>query len=120
MAASRPNGSNGRGGRLAFRLYAFAVSGLVVVALGLGWLRGEEARLPPIDPALADVRSTVVLDRDGRLLRPFVTEDGRWRLPVGVDDVDPRYLDLLFAYEDTRFFTHSGIDARAVARAAVQ
>ena len=25
--------------------------------------------------------STVVLDRDGRLLRPYTTAEGRWRLP---------------------------------------
>lgn len=106
--------------RLVGRLYAAALLLLVGIALGLGGLRGEIARLPALDPALAEIRSTVVLDRDGRLLRPFLTEDGRWRLPVGVDDVDPRFLDLLFAYEDRRFFSHAGVDPRAVLRAAAQ
>jgi penicillin-binding protein 1C len=119
MAAAAQRGT-GRGGRIAFRLYVVAVVGLAAVAFGLSWLRGEALRLPALDPALAEVRSTVVLDRDGKLLRPFLTEGGRWRLPVGVDDVDPRFLELLFAYEDTRFFAHAGIDPRAVARAAVQ
>ena len=40
---------------------------------------------------------------DGRLLRPFATPDGRWRLPVETADVDPRYLAMLKAYEDARF-----------------
>src|SRR5215470_19138210 len=44
--------------------------------------------------------STLVVDRGGRLLRPYATGEGRWRLPARVDNVDPRYLDLLFAYED--------------------
>ena len=35
--------------------------------------------------------STLVLDREGRLLRPYATADGRWRLPVTLADVDPRY-----------------------------
>lgn len=118
--ARGPAAPRERGGRLAFRLYLAAVLGLAGVGLGLGWLRGETARLPPLDPALAEVRSTVVLDREGRLLRPFLTDDGRWRLPVGVDDVDPRFLDLLFAYEDRRFFDHGGVDPRAVVRAAAQ
>ena len=116
---ARPTGS-GRGGRLAFRLYVVGVALLAGAALGLGWLRGETARLPGLDPALAEARSTVVLDRDGRLLRPFLTDDGRWRLPIGVDDVDPRYLDLLFAYEDRRFHDHGGVDPLAMVRAGLQ
>jgi penicillin-binding protein 1C len=64
--------------------------------------------------------STVVLDRDGRLLRPFATLDGRWRLPARVADVDRRYVDLLIAYEDKRFRSHYGIDPLALARAATQ
>jgi penicillin-binding protein 1C len=61
-----------------------------------------------------------VLDREGRLLRPFATSDGRWRLPARADEVDPRYLDLLFAYEDRRFREHAGIDLYALARATAQ
>ena len=64
--------------------------------------------------------STVVVDRNGRLLRPYATPDGRWRLPATVKDVDPRYLDLLIAYEDKRFRAHHGVDPLAVARAAFQ
>jgi penicillin-binding protein 1C len=64
--------------------------------------------------------STVVVDRDGRLLRPFATVEGRWRLPATVEAVDPRYLDLLIAYEDKRFRQHHGVDPLAVMRAAFQ
>ena len=63
--------------------------------------------------------SAVVLDREGRLLRPFATSDGRWRLPAQIEDVDPRYVDLLTAYEDRRFRSHHGIDPLALLRAAV-
>ncbi len=64
--------------------------------------------------------STVVVDRNGQLLRPYATLDGRWRLPATVKDVDPRYLDLLIAYEDKRFRQHRGVDPLAVMRAAFQ
>ena len=64
--------------------------------------------------------STLVLDREGRLLRPFATSDGRWRLPARANEVDPRYLDLLFAYEDRRFREHAGIDPYALVRATAQ
>ena len=64
--------------------------------------------------------SAVVVDRDGKLLRPFTTSDGRWRLPVETGDVDPRYLKMLFAFEDRRFYKHGGVDPRAVTRAGLQ
>lgn len=106
--------------RRLLRLYWAGVGALALTALGLSALNGALSRLAPLDPRLAEVRSTVVLDREGRLLRPFLTDDGRWRLPVEVDDVDPRYLDVLLAFEDRRFWSHGGIDPRAVARAVGQ
>ncbi len=64
--------------------------------------------------------STVVLDRQDRLLRAYATGDGRWRLPVTLSGVDPRYVEALIAYEDKRFFQHAGVDPAALARAALQ
>ena len=46
----------------------------------------------------------MVLDREGQLLRAYATTEGRWRLPATPEDVDPRFLKLLFAYEDKRFY----------------
>ncbi|MDR3497530.1 MAG: penicillin-binding protein 1C [Ancalomicrobiaceae bacterium] len=76
--------------------------------------------LKPVDVSPADVRSVTVVDRNGRLLRPFTTSDGRWRLPVKVDEVDPAYVRMLLAYEDNRFRDHHGVDIFASARAAWQ
>ncbi|HEY1473922.1 MAG TPA: penicillin-binding protein 1C [Pseudolabrys sp.] len=64
--------------------------------------------------------SHVVLDREGKLLRAYATSEGRWRLPATEKDVDPRFLKLLFAYEDKRFYRHDGVDLLALGRAAVQ
>jgi penicillin-binding protein 1C len=64
--------------------------------------------------------STTVVDRDGRLLRPYATPEGRWRLPAQADGVDPRYLALLIACEDKRFRDHAGVDPLALLRAAGQ
>ncbi|MGO4170935.1 penicillin-binding protein 1C [Bosea sp. TAF32] len=76
--------------------------------------------LPPLDLSAAADRSTVVLDREGKLLRPFLTADGRWKLPVTNGDVDPRYLAMLKAFEDRRFDNHHGIDPLGMLRAASQ
>ncbi len=64
--------------------------------------------------------STLVLDHDGRLLRPFATRAGRWSLPVEAQDVDPRFKALLLSVEDGRFYRHDGVDPYAVSRAAGQ
>ncbi|HEX9071393.1 MAG TPA: penicillin-binding protein 1C, partial [Pseudolabrys sp.] len=64
--------------------------------------------------------SHVVLDREGRLLRAYATSEGRWRLPATREDVDPRFLKLLFAYEDKRFLSHIGVDPLSLGRAAIQ
>ena len=89
------------------------------LAATLAWSR-YEASLPPLDLAASREGSTVVVDRDGRLLRPFTLPDGRWRLPATTHDVDPRYVAMLVAYEDGRFYQHRGVDARALLRAAGQ
>ena len=64
--------------------------------------------------------STQVLDRNGQLLRAYATPDGRWRLPATVNDVDPRFIDMLLTYEDRRFRKHAGVDPLAMVRAAWQ
>jgi penicillin-binding protein 1C len=72
-------------------------------------------------PRMEDLAvSTQVLDRHGRLLRAYATAEGRWRLPVPVNEVDPRLIKMLLAYEDRRFREHHGVDPLAMARAAYQ
>ena len=99
----------------------FAVAAAGVVGLAAWQTIGEiEASLPPLTAPSAIPTSTIVVDRDGKLLRPFTIADGRWRLPVTNTEVDPHYLAMLVAYEDKHFATHDGIDPWAVARAAGQ
>jgi len=64
--------------------------------------------------------SPLVVDRGGLLLRPFTTADGYWRLPATPQDVDRRFLSMLIAYEDKRFYAHHGVDPVAMLRAAWQ
>lgn len=110
-------------GKLAFRLrrrsIAAALLACAVTLPGAALWRYADA-LGPLDLTMSEHHSTLVLDRNGHLLRPFATAEGRWKLPVEPDDVDPRYITMLEAYEDTRFASHFGIDPIAMARAAVQ
>ena len=78
------------------------------------------ATLPPTPHAETLPVSAEVTDRDGNLLRPFATADGRWRLPISRQEVDPRFIDMLLAYEDRSFASHDGIAWTSMLRAAGQ
>ena len=97
-------------------LTALLFAGVAVLFGSAWWV----ASLGPA-PLGKDLRfSATVLDRNGRLLRAYATEDGRWRLPAQVADVDPRFFDVLFAYEDKRFRSHYGVDPLALMRGLLQ
>lgn len=76
----------------------------------------DDTVLPPV----VVETSIEVLDRDGDLLRAYTVADGRWRLALPPDKVDPVYLRMLLAYEDKRFRDHSGVDMRSMGRAVLQ
>lgn len=71
-------------------------------------------------PSLQAEISTEVRDRNGDLLRVYTNKDGRWVLPVGLNEVDPLYVQMLIRYEDKRFADHGGVDLVAMVRAAGQ
>jgi len=96
---------------------AFAGTALVVLVFAFAWW---VVAIGPAPRGEGIVYSTQVVDREGRLLRAYAAADGRWRLPATVEDVDPRFLRMLFAYEDKRFYSHHGVDPLAVLRAAWQ
>jgi penicillin-binding protein 1C len=70
---------------------------------------------------LADRTTTwsVTVDyRDGKPAHVFLSRDHKWRLPVALDAVDPRFIHALVALEDKRFWDHQGVDPLAIVRAA--
>lgn len=92
-----------------FSIAAFGAIGLTAAALVL-----DRLFPPPIDEVAVSV---MVEDRTGLPLRAFPVDDGRWRLPADLDDVDPRFIEALLLIEDQRFFAHPGVDALALSRA---
>ncbi len=107
-------------GKWQLRLYAGLLCGLLLVNAAGFTVMETLRRLGPVPLGHGIAYSTLVVDRGGKLLRPFITLDGYWRLPVSSAEVDPRFLAMLVAYEDKRFHAHSGVDPRALARAAWQ
>jgi penicillin-binding protein 1C len=129
-----PNGSSPLGGEVGAqsppptaerarwqRRAIYAAVGVVWIAAAIaGAVAGLLQAFGPA-PLGRDLEvSTLVLDRNGKLLRAYLTSEGRWRLAATKDQVDPRYLDALLTYEDKRFYYHRGVDPLAMARAAFQ
>jgi penicillin-binding protein 1C len=103
------------------RLIAIALGSIVLsAAAGVAALYVTVVRLGPPNLDATSTVSTTVLDRHDHLLRAFTTPEGRWRLPLEPEEVDQRYLAMLLAFEDKRFYSHPGVDVRSLARAAWQ
>jgi penicillin-binding protein 1C len=101
-----------------WRIILASFGGAAVATAIAGGMWVNSLGSPPLGKDLE--YSQLVVDREGKLLRSFATAEGRWRLPATVKDVDPRFLKLLFAYEDKRFYEHVGVDPLALGRAAFQ
>jgi len=108
-----PQAGEGRGGGCRWRWLIIPL--LAMAGLAVGYLC-----LPPPDLGRSERTSTLVLARDGSILRGFLSADGKWRLRTSVDDIDPLYRRMLIATEDRRFESHLGAAPLAVLRAAGQ
>jgi len=99
-------------------MLACAVGMVLLVGIGHqafdAWVKNTEL------PVTLAETSTEVRDRNGALLRAYPVGTGIWRLAVRPNQVDPDYLAMLVRYEDKRFWTHYGVDPRAMARAVGQ
>jgi len=91
-----------------------AIVALLVSAL-TGALLGYIYQPPP--PSRLASLSHLVVANDGSVLARRLSEDGYWREARALDDIDPRLIELLLAYEDRRFWQHQGVDWLAVLRA---
>jgi penicillin-binding protein 1C len=110
----------GETGRWRKRLTVAAVGVVWIAAAITGSIAGLFEAFGPAPLGRNLEVSTLVLDRDGKLLRAYLTREGRWPLPATRQDVDPRFLEALLAYEDKRFYRHRGVDPLALLRAAYQ
>lgn len=111
----RPSRASHRRRSRALVLLVFVLWGGALLRDGFdAWVTGTD--LPP----LLSETSVEVRDRDGALLRAYTVGDGLWRLGANAREVDAGYLALLTAYEDTRFYSHNGVDPRAFMRAVAQ
>ena len=102
------------------RRLAIGLAVLLALAIALPPLAGWADRRYPPDLSRLERLSSALLDRDGRPLRTYLSADGFLRLPAESERVEPRYLEMLIAYEDKRFRRHAGVDPLALLRALGQ
>jgi len=69
--------------------------------------------------AIQEIRySQTVLDKDGNVLRVFLSPKDKWMLPVELNEINPALVQATVAVEDKRFWKHHGVDLLAVLRSA--
>ncbi len=85
----------------------FKVALLLCLTLG----GGEAFSLTP---------SKQIYDRRGAPVRGFLSENETYYRPVALSEISPWLIAAAVAAEDKRFFSHAGVDAQAVLRAAWQ
>lgn len=66
-----------------------------------------------------DPTSTVLFDRNGKLLGARIAPDGQWRFEES-ETVPYKMAQCLITFEDKHFFTHVGISATGISRALRQ
>ena len=71
------------------------------------------------DPLFNTPLSTVMLDKDGKLLAARIAADDQWRFP-SIESIPEKYKLAVISFEDKRFYSHFGVDPIAVARAISQ
>lgn len=63
--------------------------------------------------------SSIMYDKDGRLLGAKIAKDGQWRFPL-IDSVPENFEQALLCFEDKRFHQHIGVDFLSLLRAIKQ
>jgi len=98
---------------LAF-LFLFFLSG----ATGFGILTYLVKDAPPLDTnKLKSSETSIIYDQDGKEIAKIHGAEDREHIKI--DDVPQVVKDAFLAIEDVRFYDHSGVDPKAIARAAV-
>ena len=76
--------------------------------------------IPPGSPVFNGDYSTVIRSESGKLLHVFVNKDQQWHFPPDTLPVPEKLKIAVVTFEDESFYSHIGIDFKAVARAVWQ
>lgn len=71
------------------------------------------------EPLFNSPTSTILEDNKGTLLAARIATDGQWRFPL-CDSVPLKFEKAILAFEDEDFFSHPGVDIKALGASAYQ
>lgn len=94
--------------------YGIGIVALLFFLIYIGWIGyipDIEQLQNPIDKSATEIYSS-----DMQLLGRFYKGQGN-RVPINYNEIDQNVIKALIATEDERFYSHSGIDAKALIRA---
>lgn len=103
--------------KFLWRAFFIGFGLFIVLVIGANFgLLGKMPSLEELENPSASLASEVIAS-DGTLMGKFYMED---RTNVEYKDISKNIVNALIAAEDERFYTHSGIDGRALARAVMK
>jgi len=110
----KPSMANAK--KYLWRLFLISLGSFILFVLLVSW--GVFGKLPSLseleNPSISS--ASEVYASNGRLMGKYVIID---RTNVPYKDISPNVINALIATEDERFYEHSGIDAKSLARAIV-
>jgi penicillin-binding protein 1A len=102
--------------KIFWRIVLIGIGAFVLVLLMANWgVFGKMPSIQDLENPSASLASEVIAD-DGTVMGKYYLED---RTNVDFKDISKHIINALVATEDERFYSHSGIDGRALGRAVV-
>jgi penicillin-binding protein 1A len=114
---ARKNASRQRG--RIWNVIVFVSIGLALIAGGLvvSFVLSAVNDLPALanlEPQTSE--RSVVYDREGRVWTELHSTE--YRIPISLEELPRHFVDAVLAAEDHRFYSHKGVDVKAILRAA--
>src|SRR4028118_52707 len=99
-----------------WRIVFIGIGAFVLLLLMANWgVFGKMPSIQDLENPSASLASEVIAD-DGTVMGKYYLED---RTHVDFKDINKNITNALIATEDERFYRHSGVDGRALARAII-
>ena len=102
--------------RILWLLFALPIIGVIVLFILIS--EGKMGYMPPFQELEnpKNLLASEIISSDGEILGTYFVEN---RSKVDFNELSPHLVDALIATEDIRYYKHSGVDARALARAVI-
>ena len=88
---------------------------VIISGAGIGFLTASIHSMPSLKTDIRPAASSQIYDINGKLITTIHSVENR--LPVSINKIPKNLQNAFVAVEDARFYEHSGVDPRAIARA---